>query len=92
VIVLGDAINLPKPDQASQTDFGRSGKAHFGPRPRKGATVEPIRPLLGGAWRANEKGRQANLAALPLLLELAYFTSTMLLSAFNELPSANVAL
>ena len=57
-----------------------------------GRRERPPRPAGPPARRPNEKGRQANLAALPLLLELAYFTSTMLLSAVNVVPFANVAL
>ena len=44
------------------------------------------------AQTANEKGRQANPAALPLQLEPAYFTSTMFLSDESVVPLANVAL
>jgi hypothetical protein len=40
----------------------------------------------------NEKGRRANPAALPLRLEPAYFTSTMLFSAFTVPPFAVVML
>ena len=75
---------------------GAGGTRPPPPRFSLGAGGGPDSAGRGGSGPSspgeNEKGRQANLAALPLLLGLAYFTSTMLLSAFNEVPSANVAL
>ena len=80
----------PSPTGGSFAPSGRFRRARATPAEgrRLLARGRPSREPWGEEAPTNEKGRRANPAALPLRLELAYLTSTMLFSAFTVLPAA----